>query len=154
MKLKKLLLYLLLTSSLTVLIATAAKSEEVGIGVSKHPKSTPTDANSSQPFTVEPIREIQRISELVHPVKSAEVLRQPPQLSQGGATEIVPMSAIKANPTAQGVEVILQTSLGEKLQLVNRSSGNNFTADIPNAQLRLTNGDAFTFRALHNRGMS
>ena len=145
MKLKKLLPYLLLTSSLTVSIATAARSEEVGIGVSEHPKSTPTDANSNQPFTVEPIREIQRISELVHPAKSAEMLLITPQLSQGGATEIVLVSAVKANPTKQGVEVILQTSLGEKLQLVNRSSGNNFIADIPNAQLRLTNGDAFTF---------
>ena len=86
MKLKILLLYLLLTSSLTVLIATAAKSEEVGIGVSKHLKSTPTDANSNQAFTVESIREIQRISELVYPAKSAEILRQLPQLSQGGAT--------------------------------------------------------------------
>ncbi|MEH2455993.1 TonB-dependent siderophore receptor [Nostoc sp.] len=147
MKLKKLLPYLLLTSSLTVLSATAARSEEVGIGVSEHPKSTPTDANSNQPFTVEPIREIQQISELVHPNKSAEILRQPPQVSQGGATQIVPVSAVKANPTAKGVEVILQTSLGEKLQLVNRSSGNNFIADIPNAQLRLANGDAFIFRS-------
>ncbi|MEH2238941.1 hypothetical protein [Nostoc sp.] len=52
MKLKKLLPYLLLTSSLTVLMATAASSQEVGIGVSEHPKSTPTDANSNQPFKV------------------------------------------------------------------------------------------------------
>ncbi|QKQ73073.1 TonB-dependent siderophore receptor [Nostoc sp. TCL240-02] len=147
MKLKKLLPYLLLTSSLTVSIATAARSEEVGIGVSEHLKSTPTDANSNQPFTGESIREIQRISELVHPGKSAEILRQPPQLSQGSATEIVPVSAVKANPTTRGVEVILQTALGEKLQLVNRSSGNNFIADIPNAQLRLPSGDTFTFRS-------
>ncbi|MCW5312702.1 TonB-dependent siderophore receptor [Nostoc sp. KVJ3] len=147
MKLKKLLPYLLLTSSLNVLIATTARSEEVGIGVSEHPKSTPTDANSNQSFTVEPIKEIQRISELVHPAKSAEILRQAPQLSQGDATKIVPVSSVKANPTAKGVEVILQTSLGEKLQLVNRSSGNNFITDIPNAQLRLANGDAFTFRS-------
>ncbi|MEH2308027.1 TonB-dependent siderophore receptor [Nostoc sp.] len=147
MKLKKLLPYLLLTSSLTVSIATAARSEEVGIGVSEHLKSTPTDANSNQPFTGESIREIQRISELVHPGKSAEILRQPPKLSQGSTTEIVPVSAVKANPTTQGVEVILQTALGEKLQLVNRSSGNNFIADIPNAQLRLPSGDTFTFRS-------
>ncbi|WP_169155497.1 hypothetical protein [Brasilonema bromeliae] len=31
-------------------------------------------------------------------------------------------------------------SLGQALQLVNRSSGNSFIADIPNAQLRLPSG--------------
>ncbi|MEH2337436.1 AMIN domain-containing protein [Nostoc sp.] len=30
---------------------------------------------------------------------------------------------------------------------MNRSSGNNFIADIPNAQLRLPNGEAFTYRS-------
>jgi iron complex outermembrane receptor protein len=48
-------------------------------------------------------------------------------------------------PTKQGVEVILQTSKGEQLQIINRSVGNSFIADIPNAQLRLPSGDAFTF---------
>ncbi|MEH2447973.1 MAG: TonB-dependent siderophore receptor [Nostoc sp.] len=54
---------------------------------------------------------------------------------------------MKANPTLKGVEVILQTSLGQELQVTNRSSGNNFIADIPNAQLRLPSGEAFTFRS-------
>ena len=31
------------------------------------------------------------------------------------------------------------------MQITNRSAGNNFIADIPNAQLRLPSGDAFTF---------
>ncbi|MEH2463044.1 AMIN domain-containing protein [Nostoc sp.] len=33
------------------------------------------------------------------------------------------------------------------MQLVNRTSGNNFITDIPNAQLRLPSGDAFSFRS-------
>ncbi|MEH2445348.1 MAG: TonB-dependent receptor plug domain-containing protein [Nostoc sp.] len=57
------------------------------------------------------------------------------------------MTSVKANPTSSGVEVILQTLKGQQLQVVNRSSGNNFIADIPNAQLRLLSGDAFTFRS-------
>ncbi|QKQ77867.1 TonB-dependent siderophore receptor [Nostoc sp. TCL240-02] len=62
-------------------------------------------------------------------------------------SEVVQVTAVKANPTDKGVEVILQTSKGQQLQLVNRSSGNNFISDIPNAQLRLPSGDAFTFRS-------
>ncbi|WP_375512473.1 TonB-dependent receptor plug domain-containing protein [uncultured Nostoc sp.] len=54
---------------------------------------------------------------------------------------------MKANSTDKGVEVILQTFFGQRLQITNRSAGNNFIADIPNAQLRLPSGDAFTFRS-------
>lgn len=54
---------------------------------------------------------------------------------------------MKANPTSKGVEVILQTTKGEQLQITNRSAGNNFIADIPNTQLRLPSGEAFTFRS-------
>ncbi|MEH2378047.1 MAG: TonB-dependent siderophore receptor [Nostoc sp.] len=60
---------------------------------------------------------------------------------------VVQVTAVKANPTAKGVEVILQTTKGEQLQITNRSAGNSFIADIPNAQLRLPNGDGFTFRS-------
>ncbi|MEH2094189.1 MAG: TonB-dependent siderophore receptor [Nostoc sp.] len=63
------------------------------------------------------------------------------------ASEVVQVTAVKANPTAKGVEVILQTTKGEQLQITNRSAGNSFIADIPNAQLRLPNGDGFTFRS-------
>ncbi|MHC5860445.1 TonB-dependent siderophore receptor [Nostoc sp.] len=63
---------------------------------------------------------------------------------QGG---VVQVTAVKANPTAKGVEVILQTTKGQQLQVKNRSAGNSFIADIPNAQLRLPNGDGFTFRS-------
>lgn len=63
---------------------------------------------------------------------------------QGG---IVQITGVKANPTEKGVEVILQTTQGEKLQLINRSAGNNFITDIPNTQLSLPSGEGFTFRS-------
>ncbi|WP_154655915.1 TonB-dependent siderophore receptor [Fortiea contorta] len=63
------------------------------------------------------------------------------------AQEIVQVTGVKANPTDKGVEVILQTAKGQQLQLVNRSAGNSFITDIPNAQLKLPNGDTFTFRS-------
>ncbi|MFQ4145913.1 TonB-dependent siderophore receptor [Chlorogloeopsis sp. ULAP02] len=60
---------------------------------------------------------------------------------------IIQITGVKANPTDKGVEVILETDQGQQLQVINRSTGNNFIADIPNAQLRLPSGDAFTFRS-------
>ncbi|MDM9382303.1 TonB-dependent receptor [Chlorogloeopsis sp. ULAP01] len=57
----------------------------------------------------------------------------------------IQVTGVKVNPTDKGVEVILQTSQGEQLQITNRSAENNFIADIPNAQLRLLSGNAFTF---------
>ncbi|BDA71264.1 hypothetical protein CAL7716_054300 [Calothrix sp. PCC 7716] len=64
--------------------------------------------------------------------------------NQGG---IVPITGVKANPTDKGVEVILQTTQGQQLQVTNRSAGNNFVADISGGQLRLPSGEAFTFRS-------
>ncbi|WP_289500613.1 TonB-dependent receptor plug domain-containing protein [Gloeocapsopsis sp. IPPAS B-1203] len=55
------------------------------------------------------------------------------------------VNGTQANPTENGVEIILQTTHGERLQIINRSADNNFIADIPNAQLLLPSGDAFTF---------
>ncbi|MDZ8085089.1 MAG: TonB-dependent siderophore receptor [Nostoc sp. DedQUE12b] len=89
------------------------------------------------------IREIRQISEIEHPQTSAQMLVQSPAPS----SEIVQITGVKATPTEKGVEVILQTSIGAQLQITNRSTGNNFIADIPNSQLRLPNGDAFTFRS-------
>ncbi|MEH2303242.1 MAG: TonB-dependent siderophore receptor [Nostoc sp.] len=54
---------------------------------------------------------------------------------------------MKANPTDKGVEVILETSIGTQLQVTNRSVGNNFIADVSGVQLRLADGNAFTFRS-------
>ncbi|MDM9383894.1 AMIN domain-containing protein, partial [Chlorogloeopsis sp. ULAP01] len=92
---------------------------------------------------------IPRLSEIKRPSTSAIMLVQSPAPTNPPATskEVIAITGVKANPTDKGVEVILQTSVGEKLQITNRSEGNNFIADIPSAQLRLANGDAFTFRS-------
>nr|WP_202895474.1 TonB-dependent siderophore receptor [Iningainema tapete] len=64
--------------------------------------------------------------------------------NQGG---VVPITSVKANPTNKGVEIILETTVGKQLQVINRSTGNNFIVDVPGGQLRLPSGDAFTFRS-------
>ncbi|MEH2362149.1 TonB-dependent siderophore receptor [Nostoc sp.] len=90
------------------------------------------------------ITTIKRLSEIERPATNvSELFSQ----SSTPSSEVVQVTAVKANPTAKGVEVILQTTKGEQLQITNRSTGNSFIADIPNAQLRLPNGDGFTFRS-------
>ncbi|BAY91137.1 MULTISPECIES: TonB-dependent receptor [unclassified Tolypothrix] len=68
-------------------------------------------------------------------------------LAQAPTPEVIAITGVKANPTDKGVEVILETTQGEQLQVTNRSTGNNFITDITGGQLRLPNGDAFTFRS-------
>ncbi|WP_138503472.1 TonB-dependent receptor [Nostoc sp. PA-18-2419] len=87
------------------------------------------------------ISNISSIREIKLPLTTAQMLVQSP------VSEIVQVTDVKANPTNKGVEVILQTSKGQELQLVNRSAGDNFIVDVPNAQLRLPSGEAFTFRS-------
>ncbi|WP_414550065.1 TonB-dependent siderophore receptor [Anabaena sp. CCY 0017] len=68
------------------------------------------------------------------------------RLSQTPQAPII-VNEVQINSTEQGVEVILQTTQGEQLQITNRNTENSFIADIPNAQLRLPSGDEFTFNS-------
>lgn len=92
-------------------------------------------------------KEILRLSEIERISQTADLLVQSPTPETPPTLEVIPITGVKANPTDKGVEIILQTTAAEKLQITNRSEGNNFIADIPSAQLRLLNGDAFTFRS-------
>ncbi len=88
---------------------------------------------------------IQTLSEIKFPATSVQDLLSQSPTADTQSTVFI--TGVKANPTDKGVEVILQTTQGEQLQITNRSAENNFIADIPNAELRLPNGDAFTFRS-------
>jgi iron complex outermembrane receptor protein len=135
MKLDKLFQTLLLTSAMplassfvgiAVLVGNTAKAEDV------------PEVNKN----------ISQLSEIDFPATNAQILVQSPTPTdtpkQG---DVVPITAVKANPTEKGVELILETTQGEKLQITNRSTGNNFIIDITGGQLRLTNGDTFTFQS-------
>ncbi len=93
--------------------------------------------------------QIRQLSEIELPVTNAQLLVQSPTPSNPPVVprSIVTITGVKANPTDKGVEVILETTLGEQLQVTNRSAENNFIADIPNAQLRLPSGEVFIFRS-------
>ncbi|MEH2088170.1 TonB-dependent receptor [Nostoc sp.] len=77
-----------------------------------------------------------------HPITTTEFLSQVPN-----SPTLLEVTGVKATPTEKGIELILQTTQGQQLQITNRSANNNFIADIPNAQLRLPSGDGFTFRS-------
>ncbi len=105
-----------------------------------------------RPKSDETTKNILQLSEIELPATSAQMLVQstpsdPSNPEPTTGEQVIPITGVKANPTQTGVEVILETPLGEQLQITNRSTDNNFIADIPNAQLRLTTGDAFTFRS-------
>jgi iron complex outermembrane recepter protein len=114
-------------------------------------KSANEENKSNSPTQQEKGSKILQLSEIELPATSAQMLAQspiptptnPPSV-QGG---VVAITSIKANPTDKGVEVILETNQGDKLQVANRSAGNNFIADISGSQLRLASGEAFTFRS-------
>ncbi|MBW4614762.1 MAG: TonB-dependent siderophore receptor [Desmonostoc vinosum HA7617-LM4] len=64
-------------------------------------------------------------------------------LSQNLSPTPTQITGIRLDTTDKGLEVILETTQGDKLQTVDKSQGNNFIIDIPNAQLRLVGGSTF-----------
>jgi len=68
---------------------------------------------------------------------------QKPPISQDLSQTPIQVTGIRLETTDKGLEVILETTQGDKLQPVNKSEGNNYIVDIPNAQLRLSNNDTF-----------
>lgn len=49
--------------------------------------------------------------------------------------EIVTITGVRVNPTENGIEIVLETTRGEQLQVSDRTSGKSFIAEIANAQL-------------------
>ncbi|MEH2259496.1 TonB-dependent siderophore receptor [Nostoc sp.] len=93
------------------------------------------------------IREIRQLSEIERPSTSAQQLLVQLPTPQTTPAPTIQITGVKANPTDKGVEIILETPLGTQLQVTNRSTGNNFIADVSGGQLRLPSGEAFTFRS-------
>ncbi|MEH2119404.1 MAG: TonB-dependent siderophore receptor [Nostoc sp.] len=57
---------------------------------------------------------------------------------------VVKITQVKVNTTNKGIDVILETTASDKLQVDVKSQGNNFIADIKNAQLFLPSGNKFS----------
>jgi iron complex outermembrane recepter protein len=136
MKPKHLSPILLLTSSVWLWCTVSATAEQVT------KSQTQSQSIASVLHQSRKIREIPQLSEIEPLSTSAQMLVQSPVPS-----EVIQVMGVQANPTENGVEVILQTTQGQQLQITNRSADNNFIADIPNTQLRLPSGDGFIFRS-------
>ena len=93
--------------------------------------------------SLEPISKIPRLSEIERPLTKAEFLVQQPQLTQAGGSELVQVIGVRLNQTPSGLEVILETRDGQQLQVLTSSQGDTLIADIPNSQLRLSQGNEF-----------
>ncbi|MDF5721855.1 MAG: TonB-dependent siderophore receptor [Rhizonema sp. PD37] len=153
MRLKEFFPSLLFTGVIVALCTTPALSQEkLSIAVDKRvaesensDRSTLSPRLATNSRRVNPITEIRRLNEISVPSRSAQMLAQSPTPATAPTPSIVQVTHVQAHATKNGLEVILQTSLAQQLQLVNRSSGNNFIVDIPNAQLRLQSGEAFIF---------
>ncbi|MDF5731432.1 MAG: TonB-dependent siderophore receptor [Rhizonema sp. PD38] len=154
MRLKEFCPSLLFTGVIVALFTTPALSQEKSNAVGKKVVSSEkSDRSTLEPRlvsnsqSVKPITEIRRLNEIALPAQSASMLAQSPTPPTAPTPSIVQVTHVQAHPTQNGLEVILQTSLAQQLQLVNRSSGNNFIVDIPNAQLRLPSGEGFIFKS-------
>jgi iron complex outermembrane receptor protein len=89
-----------------------------------------------------PIREIQNLNQIEHPLTDAQKLVQ--STTPTIQTEVISVTGVKVNSTDKGLEVILETNgKSDRLQVTPKTEGNSYVADIPNAQLRLANGESF-----------
>lgn len=94
----------------------------------------------------EVFKEIQTLNQLQLPKTNASYLwRVPrqnkfPELSQAN-TDVVLVTDVKVNSTDKGIELILVTANSLKLQILPKTEGNSYIADIPNAKLQLRSGD-------------
>lgn len=90
--------------------------------------------------------EIKSLNQLQLPKTNASYLwRVPrenkfPELSQA-TTDVVLVTDVKINSTDKGIELILVTANSLKLQVLPKTEGNSYIADIPNAKLQLRTGD-------------
>ncbi|MEH2108590.1 TonB-dependent siderophore receptor [Nostoc sp.] len=132
---------------LTVLVVQPTKAQDIPKYDASVNRLRPAKGVQEAAKPDEVTQNIKQLSEVEPFITSAEMLLVQSATPNTPQTELVQVTSVKANPTAKGLEIILQTNKGEQLQLVNQSAGSNFITDIPNAQLRLPSGDAFTFRS-------
>jgi hypothetical protein len=59
------------------------------------------------------------------------------------ASNIAQVTAVRLNPTSEGIEIILDTEDGRPLQVFSASFGETLQADVITAQLRLPGGNEF-----------
>ncbi len=138
MSLHKLLPSLILAGSIMAVLSSPANGEtqvkpEQKSSASENLSKAPPELNSAR--SLQSVKAIPQLNEIQQPFKTAEMLVQSP---------IVEISRVRVEQASKGLEVILETTQGEQLQVVPTRQGNTFSVDIPSAQLRLPSGQAFS----------
>ncbi len=100
-------------------------------------------AGATEPAMVAPVKEqAARVEDLTaEPPQAATTVKE--WLAQTEAAIANKITAVKLNPTPQGLQVTLETAEGKALQATTRQEGNTLIAEIPNAVLELPEGQAF-----------
>jgi iron complex outermembrane receptor protein len=126
-------------------LATPGLSQELKtIDVESDQTSNSSIDKTASPQTINvPVRKIRRLSESNFVSQSVEKLAQSPTPNPSPTPEIVEVTGIQVNPTEKGVEIVLQTAKGDRLQVSTRNQDKAYIVDIPNAQLRLPEGNTF-----------
>lgn len=138
MKLELLLPSLLLITSAVVWDTNPVLSQEVlGKELQRSHRSIHTNVNVNSGRKVPPSSEIES------QFRSSTRLVQSQTPNSQPVTPVVEVTGVRVNPTQTGLDVILETALGEKLQVSPQTEGNTYIADIPNAVLRLSSGNTF-----------
>jgi iron complex outermembrane recepter protein len=119
-------LKVLMLGSFLGLVALPAGAEASFTNSDPNMSPVATAAKSNQ--------KIPRLNEIERP---ATTVKQ--WLTQG----IIQVRGVKLRQTDKELEVILEATGSDKLQPVSKREGNNFIADIPNAQLNLPSGSEF-----------
>ncbi len=127
MKLELILPSLLLISSVVAWDTTAVLSEEV------LEKDIQTRAK------LKSSRKIPRLSE----IKLSFRLAQSSIPSSQPVIQVIDITGVKINATETGIDLILETTSGEKLQVSPQTDGKSYIANISNARLRLASGNQF-----------
>ena len=127
---------------------SSSKADGVPVPQSELKISSNSARTSANP-DIEPITDIPKLNDIARPSTSVEGLLEQsrPNFIISNAVRIsqsvVQVTGVKLNPTAAGLEVILETEAGQLLQAITRTEGNSAIADIENAQLALPSGEGF-----------
>ncbi|MCC5644531.1 TonB-dependent receptor [Nostoc sp. CHAB 5824] len=136
MKLELLLSSTLLTCAVVVWSSSHVLSAEVS------EKEVQT-SNRLTTLSVKPSSKILRLSQTQRSAKNFNRLAQSSTPSSQPINQIVEVTGVKINTTETGIDLILETTLGEKLQVSPQIDGKTYIANISNAQLRLSSGNTF-----------
>ncbi len=74
---------------------------------------------------------------------STSTAQSEPTPTETAVSRVVEVKGVRLNSTDENLEVILETSQGEKLKVTPKNEGNTYIVDIISAQLRLPSGDTF-----------